>query len=109
VHHQNGIAECYIRTITERVHAMLLHAMISWPEIIKEDLWPYALGLAVNLHYAAPGVSGLTPKEIFSSAKGCNRLPDFHPFGCPIFVLDPLSNKAIKYLNGNQAHASAFI
>ncbi len=95
-HHQNGIAERYIRTITERARTMLLHAMISWPEIIKEDLWPYALRLAVDLHNATPGVSGLTPEEIFSGSKGRNRLSDFHPFGCPIFVLDPTLQQGHK-------------
>jgi anaerobic ribonucleoside-triphosphate reductase len=29
-HHQNGIAEIYIRTLTEKARTMLLHAMIPW-------------------------------------------------------------------------------
>jgi hypothetical protein len=49
---------------------MLLHAMISWPEIIKEDLWPYAVHLTINIHNAMPGISSLTPEEIFSGSKG---------------------------------------
>jgi len=88
-HHQNGIAEHHIRTITERAQSMLIHAMISWPDIIQETLWPYALCLAVDLHNCTPTSSGLSPEEIFTGIKGRNRLMDFHPFGCPIFVLDP--------------------
>jgi hypothetical protein len=75
--------------MTERACPMLIHAMISWPDIIQEQLWPFALCLAVDIHNSTPGPSRLTPEEIFSGIKGCNRLSDFHPFGCPVFVLDP--------------------
>lgn len=37
-----------------------------------------------------PGASGLALLEIFTGNKSCiNRIQDFHPFVCPIFVLDP--------------------
>jgi hypothetical protein len=88
-HHQNGIAERHIRSITERARRMLIHAIISWPDIITEQLWPYAFRFAVDLHNATPTSSGLTPEEIFTGVKSRNRLHDFHSFGCPIFVLDP--------------------
>ncbi len=64
-HHQNGIAERHIRSITERARTMLIHAMISWPDIITEHLWPYAFRLAVDLHNNTPNSTGLTPEEIF--------------------------------------------
>jgi hypothetical protein len=88
-HHQNGIAEHHIRSITEHARTMLIHAMISWPDIITEHLWPYAFRLAVDLYNNTPNSTGLTPEEIFTGLKGHNRLNDLHPFGCPIFVLDP--------------------
>ena len=44
-HHQNGIAEGHIHTITECARTMLIHAMLSWPDIIQEQLWPYAICL----------------------------------------------------------------
>jgi hypothetical protein len=88
-HHQNGIAERHIRSITECARTMLIHTMLSWPDIITENLWPYAFRLAVNLHNNTPSSSGLTPTEIFTGQKGRNRLSYFHTFGCPIFVLDP--------------------
>jgi len=86
--HQNGVAERMIGTITRRARTMLLHAMRLWPDIITEDLWPFALKLAVDIHNSTPGPSGLSPDEIFSGQKSTkNRLADFHPFGCPVFVL----------------------
>jgi hypothetical protein len=89
-HHQNGIAERHIRSITERAHSMLIHAMIAWPDIISEQLWPFALPLAMDLHNHTPGSSGLSPVEIFSGVKSpSTTIRDFHPFRCPIFVLDP--------------------
>jgi hypothetical protein len=117
-HHQNGIAECYIRTITERARTMLIHSMISWPDIIHENLWPYAIRLAVALHNATPGPSGLSPEELFTGIKHPSRLSDFHPFGCPIFVLDPSLQQGNKiprwkprsrvgvYLGPSPEHAS---
>jgi len=89
-HHQNGIAERYIWTITEHARSMLIHAMIHWPEIIKESFWPYAIQLAVDIHNSTPTDSGLSPLEIFSgTTSSSNPLVNFHPFGCPIFVLEP--------------------
>jgi hypothetical protein len=88
-HHQNGITERYIRTISVRACTMLIHAIINWPEIIQESYWPYAIHLAVAIHNNTPGASSLTPTEILSGSKHPCRLSDFHPFGCPIFVLDP--------------------
>jgi hypothetical protein len=75
---------------------MLIHAMISWPEIIQENLWPYALRLAVDLHNCTPTPSGLSPEEIFTGVKNRNRLLDFHPFGCLIFILDPTLQQGHK-------------
>jgi hypothetical protein len=69
---------------------MLIHALIHWPEIIQESFWPYAIQLAVDIHNSTPTASGLTPMEIFSGTKSHTpTLHNFHPFGCPIFVLEP--------------------
>ena len=87
--HQNGVAERMIGTITRRARSMLAHATILWPEIISDELWPFALKLAVDVHNATPGDSGLSPMEIFTGQKSSQcRLRDFHPFGCPVFVLE---------------------
>ena len=88
-HHQNGVAERMIRTIVQRARSMLHHATILWPDIITESLWPFALKLAVDVHNATPGDTDLSPDEIFSGVKSSRcRLKDFHPFGCPVFVLE---------------------
>jgi hypothetical protein len=89
-HSQNGIAERNIRTICDRARTMILHAMERWPGVVGLDLWPFALKLAVDIHNATPGPSGLSPEEIFSKQKSRpDRLLDFHTFGCPVYVLDP--------------------
>jgi hypothetical protein len=86
--HQNGIMDRMIGTLTHHAQTMLLHATHLWPDIITEDLWPFALKLAVDLHNVTPIISSLSPDEIFSGTKCTrNQLLDFHPFGCPSFVL----------------------
>ncbi len=43
-HWQNGIAEHFIGTITQRARIILLHAMAKWPDIIiTEDMWTFSL------------------------------------------------------------------
>jgi hypothetical protein len=87
--HQNGVVERMIGTITRRAQSMLLHDTLLWPDIITEDLWPFALKMAVDMHNATPGISGLSPDEIFSGQKSTkSHFTDFHPFGCPVFVLE---------------------
>ena len=87
-HHQNGIAERQIRTLTERARTMLIHSMHRWPEIVTAEFWPFALKMATDVHNAAPTDSGLSPEEIFTGKKSRNKLEDFHTFGCPVFVLE---------------------
>jgi hypothetical protein len=65
-HSQNGIAERNIRTVCHQARTMLLHAMTRWPEAITTELWPFVLKMAVEVHHATPGPSGLSPEEIFS-------------------------------------------
>jgi hypothetical protein len=80
----------------------------------------FSLQLAVDLHNNTPGPSGLTPTKIFTGIKShTNRLLDFHPFGCPIFVLDPTLQQGHKlprwkprscvgmYLGHSPLHASS--
>ena len=67
--HQNGVAERMIGTITRRAWTMLLHAKRRWPDVISEELWPFALKLTVDIHNYTPGTSGLSPDEIFSGTK----------------------------------------
>lgn len=70
--------------------------MLLWQDIIKEQLWPYTIHLSFNLHSCNPGPSGFSPEEIFTGIKGRLHLPNFHPFGCPVFVLDPTLQQGHK-------------
>jgi hypothetical protein len=91
-HHQNGIAERAIRTITVNARTMLLHATSMWPDVVKFDLWPFAVKMAVDMHNAIPTSRnpGITPDELFAGIQPVEhcRLNNYHVFGCPVFVLD---------------------
>jgi hypothetical protein len=64
-HNHNGIAENNICTVCDRARSMLFYAISKWPDKITIDLWPFALKMAVDVHNATPGPSGLSPEEIF--------------------------------------------
>jgi len=95
-HHQNGIAGRYIRSITKSARTMLINAMLSWPGIIHENLWPFAVQLAVDLHNNTPTSAGLSPIKIFSGSKQSTPSSAFHPFGCPIYVLKSTLHQNLK-------------
>jgi hypothetical protein len=48
-HHQSGVAERAIRTVSESARAMMLHAAIHWPTEFSVELWPFAVDYAVYL------------------------------------------------------------
>ena len=88
-HHQNGIVERKIRTITTWARTMLLHAMYRWPQIITEEFWTFAVAQAVKIHNAMPlkGRGDKAPWEMFTDEE-CPWSPgDFQVFGCPVYVL----------------------
>jgi len=91
-HHQNGVAERSIQTVTRWARAMMLHAVIHWPDQAEVSLWPFALEYAVYLWNNIPSkISLLAPIEIFTSTKFDNydHLHRTHVWGCPVYVLDP--------------------
>jgi hypothetical protein len=90
-HHQNGVAERAIQTVTLMARSMLLHMAIRWPDQFSEDLWPMALQYAAFLHNHIPKRSqGLAPIELFCGTRlNCSYLRCARVFGCPSFVLDP--------------------
>ena len=90
-HHHNGIAERAIQTISSSARAMLIHAMIHWPEETSLDLWPFAIQYAVFLYNRMPKEdSGLSPIEVFYNTKSDHQeLRSAKVFGCPSYVLDP--------------------
>lgn len=89
-HHQNGVAENMIKQLTLTARTILLHAQRMWPEYITSMMWPLALLSAAdrlnNLHI---DLNGETPEMKFSQVSGnSTRLANFHPFGCPCYILD---------------------
>jgi hypothetical protein len=90
-HHQNGVAERYIGTITRLARAMLLHSALLWPREHALDLWPMAMDHAVWIWNHLPMDDGLSPEEKFSGQKlpHYNHLRKAHVFGCPCYVLNP--------------------
>jgi len=89
-HHQNGIVERKIKEITLSARTMLLHAIRYWPEYISIILWPFAVKCAEDrLNNLTLNDNGITPEMSFSQSQAMNtRLENYHPFGCPCYVLD---------------------
>ena len=59
VHHQHGIAERFIKTLSTRGRTVLQQAHLHWPEVVSIRLWPYALKLACHVENHNPGSKGL--------------------------------------------------
>jgi len=88
-HHQNGVAERRIRDLQDNARAMLIHAYRRWPDAINVHLWPYALRNAADIRNATTNDKRKrTPSAAFSQVERQPKLKDFHPFGCPVYVLD---------------------
>ena len=87
-HWQNGIAEKRIRDLQDQARTMLVHAQHRWRPAINAHLWPYAVRMANDVHMNTPLKSGQTPIDLFSQVAKPSRLRHFHPFGCPVYVLD---------------------
>jgi hypothetical protein len=91
-HHQNGVAERAIQTVTSWARAMLLHAVLHWPDQADLSLWPFALEYAVYLWNNIPRKDSLlAPLELFASSKfdSYDHLHRAHVWGYPVYVLDP--------------------
>jgi hypothetical protein len=91
-HHQNGVAERTIRTITSLARAMMLHMAFHWPEETNLQLWPYALQHAAFVWNHLPNkTSRISPVEIFSSTNNPTGeiLQRCRVWGCPVYVLSP--------------------
>ena len=103
-HHQNGKAERRIGDVTTGTRTSLLHASHRWPNAIDSSLWPSAMKNYVNLrnnlptHYTPgakvgrkylPSTFVSSPLSIFCGFETTVDLRDFHPFGSPVYVLEP--------------------
>jgi hypothetical protein len=89
-HHQNGVAERAIQTISNMARAMILHAIMHWKDGIDASLWPMAVNHAIHILYNNTPNKGFTPSDIFTdSTVPRHRLLDLHVWGCPVNVLGP--------------------
>ena len=90
-HHQNGVAERAIRTVSDSARTLMLHAALRWPEEVSQDLWPMAMEYAVFLYNRMPNQqSGISPLELLTDTKiDPTILKNARVWGCPCFVLDP--------------------
>jgi hypothetical protein len=87
-HWQNGIAERFIGTITQRARTILLHAMAKWPDVIKEDMWTFALHHAVHFHNSSIRKDKtITPYEAFTGQVPRWSISDFRVWGSPTYIL----------------------
>jgi hypothetical protein len=80
-HHQNGVAERAIQTISNMGRSMIVHASMHWKD-------------GIDAH--ATHVYNTNPKDVvcpayifFGSAAPRHRLMDLHVWGCPVYALDP--------------------
>ena len=89
-HHQNGVAERSIRTVSDMARAMMLHASIRWKDGIDSTLWPMATDYAAYIYNHMPDRNGIAPADLFTGSQfPRHKLKDLHVWGCPVYVLDP--------------------
>eukprot|EP00804_Cyclotella_cryptica_P030778 CCRYP_015040-RA/>CCRYP_015040-RA protein AED:0.35 eAED:0.40 QI:0/0/0/1/0.5/0.33/3/0/442 len=111
-HHQNGIADNAIRTISNMARTNLIHASLCWLEQSLLDLWPFAVSYAIWVHNRLPPHGyGLSPMELWSKVKSTHSdISRAHVFGCPVYVLHPAlqDGKKIPKWN-NRARQGIFV
>jgi hypothetical protein len=87
-HHQNGVAERAIQTISNMARAMILHASLHWKDGCNSSLWPMAVTYATHIYNNTPR-NDVCPADIFTgSTIPRHRLLGYHVWGCPVYVLD---------------------
>ena len=88
-HFQNGRAEKKIRDLQDQARTQLIHAKHRWPAAVEVALWPYALRYANDIHNSTTTIKGQpAPIELFSQSGVQPKIKHFHPFACPVYVLD---------------------
>jgi hypothetical protein len=91
-HHQNGLAERAIQTVSYLARTMLLHMSLHWPDQADLELWHFALEHAAYLWNHLPRTdTRLSPQELYTGSLffSYDHLARLHTFGCPVYVLHP--------------------
>ena len=95
-HHQNGIAKANIKTFTLGARTCLLHAKRLWPEAITTMLWLLGKYYVECHNHFHLDDNGKSPLMKFSKVDEMPSAADFHPFGCPVFVLESKLQSSTK-------------
>jgi hypothetical protein len=117
---QNGAAENIIKIVVHTAHTLMRHASIRWPYVASKELWPMVVSHAGYMYNHTPKQeSGLSPIEILTKTKSeHNALLTAHPWGCPVYVLNPKLREGQKipkwdprskrgqYMGASPLHAS---
>jgi hypothetical protein len=84
-HHHNGVA------IVRLARTMMIHAALIWPDISEKEIWPMAMHHAIHIHNQTPKISsGMSPEGVWCSSKSTHSaLRNAHPWGFPVYVLNP--------------------
>ena len=95
-HHQNGVAERNIGTVSRKARTQLLHAQLRWSEETPTSLWPMSLNHAVQPINVLPKIDeGMSPDKLFSSTTSNHQnLLTLMPWGCPGHAL--ISTHSVK-------------
>jgi hypothetical protein len=70
---------------------MMIHARHHWPNAITANIWPYVLKMANAIHLSTPSLKQTdapSPLEVFAGVGVRPKISSFHPFGCPVYILD---------------------
>jgi hypothetical protein len=91
-HHQNGVAERAIQTVSYPTRTMILHMSLHWPEQADLELWPFALEHATYVWNHFPRAdTRLSPQELYTGSLffSYDHISRLHTLGCPVYVLHP--------------------
>jgi hypothetical protein len=89
-HHQNGVGERSIQTVSNLARTKILHASMHWKDGVDASFWPMVVQYATHIYNNTPGDNGVCPTDIFTGGTvPRHRLHDVHVWGSPVYVLDP--------------------
>jgi len=88
---QNGAAESAIGLVSSTAQTNMIHAGLHWREVEDTARWPLAVQHAVYMYNHTPSPSNdIAPIKTFSRAvSNCQVLRNAHPWGTPVYVLEP--------------------
>jgi hypothetical protein len=91
-HHQKGVVERAIKTITSWACTIMLHIILHWPGQTTLDLWPFYMDHMGYRWNNIPSKAGIiVPLEAFTGSQFSNyeHLKRLHVWRSPCYVMDP--------------------